>query len=76
MYGRFWLAVQGRETYLFATFITALALFGMFSGKLDYNTGLGIITTMGLGSCIHHKVSDGGDAPAPDHCDHDGGDHS
>ncbi len=72
MGGRFWLRISGSETYLFATFITVLALIGMFTGKLDYNAGLGIIATMGLGSCIHRSVSGAINGP-DDHCDHDGG---
>ena len=62
MFSRFWLHVSGSEPYLYSIFITALAVLGMYWGKLDWQAGMGIIATMGLGSTLH-LAKTGGDQP-------------
>ena len=48
--------IKGSLPYIYATFITAICLIFMWLGKLDASVGIGIIATMGLGSCMHKST--------------------
>lgn len=49
--------LNGRKTYILATVFTAVALVGMWTGRIDGMTGLEMIMQAGLGATIRHALT-------------------
>jgi hypothetical protein len=49
--------LSGYKTYLLAAGSLAYAVFGLYTGNLDWNAGMQIIQTALMGGTIRHGIS-------------------